>query len=1401
MGWRRGAFAKRPRLDNAGFSLLLSIMISGAVLMTLYESVQVFNAYYANLSQAEKQSMDVQLALNSMISYTEHAIKERWCLTTDETGAPGDNWARVPCPNLTAASAVVPLWTDFGYTMDVTGCPVPGASPSPSPGAITAPTANGSGLYYAGATEALLLSPSTIAALNAPMAPLPAPTNPILSKATMSGTVSMTAMPTCKVSGIYGVKALGQKAGFTSMQVVVNQKPNESVGTESHLDITVTGHFGNTGDAQLLTKGVVAETIGSILDVHVSETVKTIFYPRQLAQYGLIIAGDLILGELLQRNAAGDPDSTKAVSVWKDAASQAAGDPPVQFLQDDGSKASLKVPMDNSVMIPSIKTWSSTAGVQGIKFLSPVFVNGNIVVPAQNPTGGCTNGKACAPVRFASNITIGGGYTLESGSDYLGATPTPTPMPTGSPTPSPTPVATPPGQQAHLFSPIGGHGIPMTSTLSGFQGVLQGVNVDGVADAGLTYLFGTNSLPASVESYLDCSEWKLIQTYYADRTKYSNTVIRRVTTGSSWSSALSVFQYDLGLTDRDQFIPQAGISSACKIADSFVVAGGSSNCLATPAPAAVPSSHPILRITGSYGRTTAGAVGSPYDAPTPTPLPAVMPVPTPTPLPIPMIFSAELGDNDTVVIPLTDKTRKDQNDLNDDYYVKSGAVHADLDTTLASLAAIFTTFVSTNAAILPTGFSTLSLSAMRSSINSFLTNTTSGVAWADTNLATATTNLLNAQNAMKSACDAWTASTVFSTYTPKNFSNTCINTCETTGCSCPPGNSDTPHCNGGDTVCSTAVSLIPNDCSAVSNDNVALANTQSAAAAAHSKLSIMQALSDLKALQDFNNPANQPQLKIQTSPYVYKGTQDPASTTAGDHVHLTVTLIHAEMIPNLVNRLDLSMEVFDVGYLQSDPTQEMGNNNRSSALFPGPNNLLSGETGGTHNVLSLALNAPVDLSAVTPTVPTTVEARCFTPDFSGGSCPTSAPTVPGAYGHLTEFDPAVSWSPTPPSICSNLTQSLTPPPADCSDLAVYALGSGDVIKVSSLVSHQAWIPMSFTVGPNRSLAPLPGSTAVVLSSDITYAADLVSRKQINIDGSWQGSSGNSCSWSLDTTGLVGSAATYINLPVFQTGLGGPGPHFGPCEYLNKSNLFSCFSGGSTAFPFNPEDLNFAPSSFMSWYFAPVQDASLNYVNKVELYSGTLVKAYPTTLPHDYTMDISQPQYQPLLISSAQECVIDSSVTTVAGFLVCGRVRILGNRTKPLAFYGTVITGGIYFEDSTIMKQGITWTNIYHPQAVTYLKTSMILAPSKTTQCPLVPSPSAAPWMKTLTNSATDPYSRKALQECDPDALLQGAIPLSWSAVDPDCGFAPTTGPEGLMAVCKEQSRPKRYIIEETSRSQ
>lgn len=202
------------------------------------------------------------------------------------------------------------------------------------------------------------------------------------------------------------------------------------------------------------------------------------------------------------------------------------------------------------------------------------------------------------------------------------------------------------------------------------------------------------------------------------------------------------------------------------------------------------------------------------------------------------------------------------------------------------------------------------------------------------------------------------------------------------------------------------------------------------------------------------------------------------------------------------------------------------------------------------------------------------------------------------------------------------------------------------------------------------------------------------------------------------------------------------------------------------------------STKVSWDFA-TQGAYWNTVN-----ANNPATLYTSSEPMTSTKrDFVFPDEPTFLVRSIlHDCKVPKTVELVTGFYTCQNL-IIQPRTKPLRIIGTMIVSNKLKIDVSALENGIYWSNIYHPTAITILQ--------NLPRPVLKPEYGAATNCSTVVASAPIWHPAPALEDianfykCSPLSLKAKADPFSWTTVDPDCGLLDS---KSNSVTCKNQIR-------------
>jgi len=224
-----------------------------------------------------------------------------------------------------------------------------------------------------------------------------------------------------------------------------------------------------------------------------------------------------------------------------------------------------------------------------------------------------------------------------------------------------------------------------------------------------------------------------------------------------------------------------------------------------------------------------------------------------------------------------------------------------------------------------------------------------------------------------------------------------------------------------------------------------------------------------------------------------------------------------------------------------------------------------------------------------------------------------------------------------------------------------------------------------------------------------------------------------------------------------------------------SSIEQCSNSGSGgAFGAN-WGVSFADQTRWAWNIVSADGAGVD-PNKDPL-TGTLVFNQSNSLKHTTEFRI---------VSIVGNCIIEDSAQVITGFFVCDNLEIRP-RSSPLRIIGTFIVGQLKV-DKTVYKNGVRWSNIYHPQAVIDLKAMNILKPrTDGITCSDVEEKLPLWHPKPALNDHQDRFL------CSPASLSSESSVFQYTTIDPDCGLIPGS----LQPVCKRKYN--RFILKEHSR--
>lgn len=185
-----------------------------------------------------------------------------------------------------------------------------------------------------------------------------------------------------------------------------------------------------------------------------------------------------------------------------------------------------KTSYDNTAGDFYIPTSSVTTPGSGVTFLSPVFVNGNVVVPSAPGVK--------SPATFTQRVILGGKNASGSGGEVL--------TDTGAMSPK-----TPGGPDDQVYS-----------LLQTYPGLRRGVDVDGSRDLGLDVLAGkdSSSIPP-IGNYAQCNTFSKKRSDLID-TATSDLMVAEVGTATHSGAATGedIYRYQLGLNQGNYFVNQ-----------------------------------------------------------------------------------------------------------------------------------------------------------------------------------------------------------------------------------------------------------------------------------------------------------------------------------------------------------------------------------------------------------------------------------------------------------------------------------------------------------------------------------------------------------------------------------------------------------------------------------------------------------------------------------------------------------------------------------------------------------------------------------------------------------------------------------------------------------------------------
>lgn len=167
------------------------------------------------------------------------------------------------------------------------------------------------------------------------------------------------------------------------------------------------------------------------------------------------------------------------------------------------------------------------AGAAGINFQSPVFVNGNLVVP-QDGSG------AISPVRFSKRLVLGGSAPGRPGGQLMTAVGPLRPRTNGAP-------------EDQVYA-----------TRTGFSGLLKGVDIDGTRDLGLDVLAGLSAGAApAAGNYESCRAINRMRSDLSG-TAQSDLLIQQISP-PVLTGTRDTYTYRLALNQQNYFLDQTVI--------------------------------------------------------------------------------------------------------------------------------------------------------------------------------------------------------------------------------------------------------------------------------------------------------------------------------------------------------------------------------------------------------------------------------------------------------------------------------------------------------------------------------------------------------------------------------------------------------------------------------------------------------------------------------------------------------------------------------------------------------------------------------------------------------------------------------------------------------------------------
>lgn len=431
---------------NATVMILGGVLVAGIGLYYLTNQIP-------QIQKIEKHSDEIvtyQSALNSILSYTVHAIRERWCLTANlmqrDCDSKLEDWA-LDSRNTARLLISDSRLSDDQFLQD----------------------------YRQGKhdkDEALKLGTEQ---------------NPFKISVSLSEITSRHPL-------YVATETLRDKSQYDSIGLEVSRVNNINYptgGDEIFLRIRSCLHSRlSIGD---LAKKIVGNSVLGRGRAPFAESVVG-FFPREIDSFALVVAGDLRLDRPISLSGVGD------------------------------------------FQVPTIKDKMDLPKDGGLMFNSPVYVNGNVVLPTSLAEGGSGEYN---PTTFADRIIVGDGAVLKSKNGMM------------------VPVEPP---------NAGGLGQEYYAELSNqFGGFQQGVVREGSRDRGLDFLFRLKQgISPDRKLMAECIDRNQAQTdlgFTAD----SALVVRAV--GPLTAMNDGSFQYQIALTKKNLFVEQSRILSSNVMSD------------------------------------------------------------------------------------------------------------------------------------------------------------------------------------------------------------------------------------------------------------------------------------------------------------------------------------------------------------------------------------------------------------------------------------------------------------------------------------------------------------------------------------------------------------------------------------------------------------------------------------------------------------------------------------------------------------------------------------------------------------------------------------------------------------------------------------------------------------------